>query len=141
MLRLIGGDEVVKDAAVELLDGVEARIKGQLSIEDAGLDAKFLEEELDAVGSVGVVDKDEALAADELELEDDVEQQELVDLGAAGRGQRGCGRAPGEAPDRVLSQVGELVLLVLDLQDRLHARSVGSDPDNARRTGFRNTTP
>jgi len=52
--------------------GDAPRVEGQLGVEDAALDAVLLEEELDAVPAVRVVDEDEALALDELELEDHV---------------------------------------------------------------------
>jgi hypothetical protein len=60
---------------------VVARVERELRVEDAGLDAKLLEEQLEPVRAVDVGDKDEALAPDELELEQDIGEQELVLLG------------------------------------------------------------
>lgn len=61
------------------------RVKRQLGIQNPTLYPKLLQKQLDAVPAVGVVDKDEALAFDEAEFEDDVEEEELVFFGAAVR--------------------------------------------------------
>ena len=76
--RVVRRDQVLKHASVELLDGVVPRVERQLGVEHAGLDAKLFEKELEPVGPVDVVDKDEDFAFDELELEEDVDEQELV---------------------------------------------------------------
>lgn len=65
----------------------------QLGVDNAGLDTELAQEQLEAVPALNVVDKDDRLAADELEFEKDVDEQELVlfrGVGKVLREERGC---------------------------------------------------
>lgn len=63
---------------VELLDDVDSRVQGQLRVQNTTSNTKLLKEELEAVASVDVANEDDALALDQLELEDDVGKEELL---------------------------------------------------------------
>lgn len=80
---LVRGNDVVVNTLVKFLHDVVPRVEWQLRVEDASLNAKLLEEELEPVRPVDVVDEQETLALDELELEEDVGEQELIRLGRA----------------------------------------------------------
>lgn len=59
------------------------RVDGKFRVENAASDAELLEVQLQAVAAVDVGDEDDALALDELELEDDVGEQELFVFGTS----------------------------------------------------------
>ena len=74
----VRGDEVVEEAAVELVQNVHPRVDGDVRVEHCGLDAKLLQKELEAVALVDVVDEHQALALQQAEAQKDVENEELV---------------------------------------------------------------
>jgi hypothetical protein len=63
---------------VEFLDDVDSRVQGQLRVQNTTSNTELLKEKLEAVASVDVANEDDALALDQLELEDDVGKEELL---------------------------------------------------------------
>lgn len=61
------------------------RVDGEFRVENAAPDAELLKVEFQAVAPVDVGDEDDALALDELELEDDIGEQELFVFGTSVR--------------------------------------------------------
>lgn len=63
---------------IELLHDVDSRVQGQLRVQNTASNTELLKEELEAVASVDIADEDDALALDQLELENDVGKEELL---------------------------------------------------------------
>lgn len=63
---------------VELFDNMDSRVQGQLRVQNTASNTELLKEELEAVASVDIADEDDALALDQLELENDIGKKELL---------------------------------------------------------------
>ncbi len=62
-------NDYVIDVLVEFFNDVYAGIDGQLGIQDASLDPKLLEEELEPIASIRIANEDDAFAFDEFQFE------------------------------------------------------------------------
>jgi hypothetical protein len=80
---LVGSDDDVVDALVELFDDVDSGIYWELRVEDAALDTELLEEQFYTVASVNVSNEDNNFALDQLELEYNICQKEFFVLRAS----------------------------------------------------------
>ena len=78
--NLIGGDDSLVNAGVELLDDVTARVGGQFAVEDAGGHAELAEEHAQFVAPADVSHKNYGLAREEVILEDVEEEHGLLKL-------------------------------------------------------------
>ena len=120
-------------------------VQRQFRVEDTAFDRELLKEQLEAITPVDVVDEQDALALDELEFQDDVGQQELVDLRTPERQtDQVCHFAPVGCylPDRVLSEVRGLILVLLKFQDDLTSYGqhiLGLNPGDTHWTSQRET--
>lgn len=57
---------------------MDSRVQGQLRVQNTASNTELLKEKLEAVASVDIADEDDALALDQLELENDIGKEELL---------------------------------------------------------------
>lgn len=63
---------------------MDAGVDGEFRVQHTAPDPELLKKQLETVASVDVSDKDDALALDEFQLEDDVDQQEFFIFSTSG---------------------------------------------------------